>query len=110
MLMKQAPYGIDARNSKLNLPSTITFSFSKTKTTLKKSAEGLDGIVFGHQAAFNWNNDKQPEYNLILNRVSIPFICSEQAFTVKECKSPFNTFKRKRCHQRKRLGYSFSAD
>ena len=34
---------------------------------------------------------KLPQFNSHLNRVLIPFICSEQNFTIKECKSSFNT-------------------
>ncbi len=88
---KTSPYGIDARNSKLNLPTNLNFHFSKSGSAIDEISGRTGWLVYGHKASFNWDKSNLPTFNSILNRVLIPFTCSEENFTVKECKSTFNT-------------------
>ena len=55
---KTSPYGIDARNSKLNLPSVLSFHFSKTGSKIDAIEGNTNWIVYGHQASFDWDNSK----------------------------------------------------
>ena len=87
-----SPYGIDARNSQLNLPANLNFHFSKASSVIDSIEGNTNWIVYGDEASFAWDKSKTPTFNSILNRVLIPFSCSEQEFTVKDCKSTFNTF------------------
>ena len=87
-----SPYGIDAGNSKLNLPANLNFHFSKAGCRIDSIEGNTNWLVYGDEASFAWDKSKPPAFNSILNRVLIPFSCSEQDFTVKECKSTFNTF------------------
>ena len=85
-----SPYGIDARDASLQLPETLSFHFSSAGRTLDEvSSARWD--VFGHRASFEWNRIGQPLYDNLTHRVLIPFTCSEQAFEVRSCKSPFHT-------------------
>ncbi len=87
---KTSPYGIDARNSKLNLPTNLNFHFSKSGSAIDDIGGRTGWLVYGHKASFQWDKSKSPTFNSALNRVLIPFNCSEQDFSVKECKSTFN--------------------
>lgn len=87
----ESPYGIDARNMTLELPSVFNFYFSGI-------AHGIDNAslckwkVYGQNEEFRWSENKNPKFNLTLNRILIPYTCSDNHFSVKECKSVFNKF------------------
>jgi hypothetical protein len=87
-----SPYGKDARSASLDLPQTISFHFSGAGGKI----DGISGKprwnVYGHKAAFQWNSQMAPRYDALLNRVLIPFSCSEKTFAIRSCQSPFNTF------------------
>jgi hypothetical protein len=85
------PYGIDARNSKINLPKFLSFQFSKSGSSINEITGEVFWNVYGHEARFNWNNDKQPVFNSTLNRILIPFNCSDNNFAINNCESSFNT-------------------
>ncbi|CAN5867244.1 hypothetical protein BH18ACI4_BH18ACI4_06970 [soil metagenome] len=89
-----SPYGIDARESSLHLPETLAFHFSSANRTLDEISSGR-WDVFGHRASFEWNRSRVPLYDNLTHRVLIPFNCSEPAFKVGSCKSPFHTVRGK---------------
>ena len=88
-----SPYGIDARNATLTLPKQLTFHFSGSGGHIDKVARrpALERYT-ATTDSFTWNNKIAPTYDAVLNRVFIPFTCSEKKFTVRACKSPFTTF------------------
>ncbi|THB75994.1 MAG: hypothetical protein D3926_18975, partial [Desulfobacteraceae bacterium] len=85
---KTSPYGIDTRNAELNLPTSLNFHFSKSVSSINEIGGNTNWLVYGHKATFEWDNSKPPTFNSGLNRILIPFKCSEQHFAVNECKSP----------------------
>ena len=87
-----SPYGIDARDATLALPKQITFHFSGSGGHIDKITGAPHWKVYGHADDFEWNNKVAPTYDATLNRIFIPFTCSEKTFTVRACKSPFTTF------------------
>ena len=87
-----SPYGPDARNAKLKLPEKLSFQFSGNGSKIT-AIEGKTGWnVYGNEAEFTWRKQDSPAYDIVLNRVLIPFSCSKKKFTVpdKECLSPFH--------------------
>lgn len=85
-----SPYGIDAREASLQLPEMLSFHFSGAGRTLDEiSSARWD--VFGHRASFEWNRTGTPLYDNLTHRVLIPFNCSEPAFEIRSCNSPFHT-------------------
>ena len=87
---KTSPYGIDARNAKLNLPTNLNFHFSKSGSAIDEISGRTSWFVYGHKASFEWDKSKATDFNSILNRIFIPFNCSAQEFKINECKSSFN--------------------
>ncbi len=84
-----SPYGPDARDAKLTLPTKLAFTFSGASHTIDSVAGTMHWNVYGHEAGFAWDKATAPRYDNVLNRVLIPFACSEKVFSVKACKSPF---------------------
>lgn len=89
-----SPYGIDAREMHLQLPDHFQFSFSGTGRQLQEIS-GASWNVYGDGRQFGWNNQGNPSYNTILNRVLIPFNSGPEVFSVEKCSSPFNTLEGK---------------
>lgn len=87
-----SPYGKDARSASSDLPKTLSFHFSGAGGAIDGISGNPRWNVYGHKADFKWNNQTAPRYDAVLTRVLIPFTCSEKAFTIRSCQSPFNTF------------------
>lgn len=87
-----SPYGVDARDATLDLPKQITFHFSGSGGHIDKIGGEPQWKVYGHADKFKWNSKTAPTYDVVLNRILIPFTCSEKTFAVRSCKSPFTTF------------------
>jgi hypothetical protein len=85
-------YGIDSRNTKLDLPKTLAFHFSGSENKIDEITNSVKWISYGHKANFEWNSQELPTYDETLNRVLIPLNCSKNIFKIKECQSPFNNF------------------
>lgn len=86
-----SPYGIDARKATLELPKQLSFHFSGNGGAIDEIADNLQWSVYGHTAHFTWNRQFAPTYGPVLNRVLIPYTCSENSFAVNNCQSLFNT-------------------
>ncbi|MEO8399926.1 MAG: hypothetical protein ABI550_08960, partial [Ignavibacteriaceae bacterium] len=85
-----SPYGIDARNSKINMPKSLQFHFTAHSSTVDEINGEVNWNVYGQEASFDWNKNNSPNFNQTLNRVLIPFDCSEDNFSVENCESTFN--------------------
>lgn len=86
-----SPYGADARNATLKLPEKMSFQFSGSGSKIT-GIEGKTGWnVYGNEAEFSWRKKDTPAYDIVLNRVLIPFACSKKKFAVQDedCLSPF---------------------
>jgi hypothetical protein len=84
-----SPYGIDARNTMLELPAQLDFHFSGMSSSLDLVA-AAQWTTFGQNTTFEWNQNAQPIYDNVLQRVLVPFSCSPASFQVTDCQSPFN--------------------
>ncbi|MGH9929918.1 MAG: hypothetical protein ACREA9_11945 [Pyrinomonadaceae bacterium] len=89
-----SPYGVDAREATLRLPEILSFRFSGSGRTLEEISSA-EWQVFGQRASFEWDRPAMVLYDNLTQRVLVPFRCSEPAFTVKSCKSPFHTIRGK---------------
>src|SRR5262249_21695499 len=87
-----SPYGVDARNTVLELPSRLRFHFSGQGRTFDEISDAR-WTVYGQNAEFRWDANAQPHYDNVLHRVLIPFRCSVRDFVVEDCKSPFYTLR-----------------
>ena len=87
-----SPYGQDARNEILNLPTHISFHFSGSASSIDAIADNPHWSVYGHLADFKWNKKGASTYDPVLNRVLLPFTCSRKTFAIRDCRSPFTTF------------------
>lgn len=87
-----SPYGIDARNAAMQLPTQLAFHFSGGGRAIDAVGGRIDWRVYGQAADFRWNQQAAPTFDALLNRVLIPLECSERRFTVYDCKSPLATF------------------
>ncbi len=87
-----SPYGPDARNETLTLPTQLAFHFSGNARAIDAISGATHWDVYGHTAAFKWNKKGAPTYDAVLNRVLIPFTCSKKTFAIQDCQSPFTTF------------------
>lgn len=85
-----SPYGIDARDSSLQLPERFAFHFSGTVRALDEITRAR-WDVFGHRASFEWDRAGVSVYDSVVHRVLIPFSCSERTFSITSSKSPLNT-------------------
>jgi hypothetical protein len=85
-----SPYGVDARDSSVQLPETLSFHFSASGNTIDEVG-GSRWQVFGHAASFDWNRSPQGSYDNLTHRVFIPLDCSERTFQISSCKSPLHT-------------------
>ena len=86
-----SPYGIDARNTLLSLPTKLSFHFSATGSKIDDTNGDIHTTIYGQETTLKWNNTVTPTYNAALKRILIPYNCTENTFTVKQCLSPFNT-------------------
>jgi hypothetical protein len=85
-----SPFGIDARDSSVQLPEILSFHFSASGNTVDEVASARWN-VFGHAASFEWDRSPQGSFNALTHRVFIPLNCSEATFEIRSCKSPFHT-------------------
>jgi len=85
-------YGVDARDSSLQLPERLVFRFSGSGSTFLEISPARWN-VFGHQASFEWDRAGSGTYDTLIHRVLVPFNCSERMFTVRSSKSLLNTLK-----------------
>jgi len=83
-------YGVDARDSSLNLPERLVFRFSGAGGTFVEISPAR-WKVFGHSASFEWDRAAVAHYDTYINRVLVPFACSERSFAFRSSKSPLNT-------------------
>lgn len=85
-----SPYGVDARDSQVQLPERLVFRFTGAGSTFVEVSPARWN-VFGHQAGFEWDRSGIGNYDSTINRVLLPFACSERTFVVRSSKSPLNT-------------------
>jgi hypothetical protein len=85
---QQTVYGIDAKNSTVELPRRLAFHFSSGTRT-------IDGIgtarweLYGQQLAFQW--EAKPTFDAALKRIVFPFRPSQPRIEVLRCDSEFHT-------------------
>ena len=87
-----SPYGIDARDSSLQLPERLVFRFSGSGSTFQEISSAR-WKVFGHAASFEGDRAGVRTYDSLIHRVLVPFTCSERIFSVRSSKSPLNMLK-----------------
>jgi hypothetical protein len=85
-----SPYGKDARNAEIQLPSSFMFHFTALNSTIT-TIGGARWRVFGHRASFEWNSTQTGTYDGLLHRVLIPFSPSTKTFKVTDNQSTFHT-------------------
>ena len=87
-----SPYGVDARDAELELPSVFSFHFTGASHQIDEASEARWN-VFGQAAGFEWDRQATPTYDNLIRRVLIPYICSERDFAVNSCRSPLHTLR-----------------
>ncbi len=87
-----SPYGVDARAAELDLPDTLAFHFTAQGRTFDEISD-MQWSVYGHQASFQFQPQQPPTYDAALQRVLIPFACSENNFQVSDNQSPFHSLR-----------------
>lgn len=80
-------HGIDAKNSKLNLPTHFKLLISSGSSNIS-DAGNASAELYGTGMDFQFLQDP-PQYNDRLNRIFIPYKCSKEVFKVTNCGSPF---------------------
>jgi len=81
-------YGVDAANTKFDLPETFSFSFKgKTKTIESIDPFGCD--VYGSRYDFSYANNPTAVYNGLLNCIAIPVKSVQGEFSIVQQSSPF---------------------
>ena len=83
-------YGKDARAAQLELPQEFTFHFAGGNHALDVVGRA-SWRTYGHEAAFNWQQQQATSYEPLLNRVLIPVTASTDTFKVTDNQSPFHT-------------------
>ncbi len=83
-------YGKDARAASLNLPQQFNFHFSGNTTANAELVSDADWDLYGSQAGFTWNANAPISFDALLNEILVPFICSEQEFSIRNNLSAFN--------------------
>jgi hypothetical protein len=86
-----SPYGGDARDAVLHLPTQLTLHFSKAGGTIDAVGGNIDWTVYGQPAKYHWQKNSVPTFNSQLNRVLIPLQSSVATFELEKCDSPFST-------------------
>jgi len=81
-------YGIDAANTKFDLPETFSFSF-KGKTKNIKSIDPFGCDVYGKRYDFNYGNNPNAVYNSLLSCIAIPVNSASAEFSIVQQASPF---------------------
>lgn len=87
---KKSPYGVDARNLKLNLPDHLSFHFSGQGSTVE-AVGNADWELYGQAMRFTWDSQAQAAYDPLLQRVVFPFTASEPTLRIEQSQSPFHT-------------------
>ena len=85
-----SPYGIDARESSVQLPERLVFRFTGAGSTFVEVSRARWN-VFGHEASFEWDRSGIGNYDPAIHRVLLPFACSERTFEITSSNSPLNT-------------------
>lgn len=80
-------HGIDAKQAKIKLPDTFRLSISGSSSTINEASDASSD-VYGKKIDFRFAGTP-PVFNQQLNRILIPYTCSEQLFSVSRCDSPF---------------------
>ncbi|MBA2563574.1 MAG: hypothetical protein H0V14_11825, partial [Chitinophagaceae bacterium] len=82
-----SPYGADSRGAEITLPDILEFEFdaSHSKINIISDAKWK---LFDQDCSFKWDN-KMGVYNGELFSVFIPFIASEENFSINKSLSPF---------------------
>lgn len=78
--------GIDAKNASVQLPETISFSFSSAGSKVLDAGEST-WTFYGQSDDFIFDFNQQPFYLPQLNRVGIPFVSTQQQLDVLNCQS-----------------------
>lgn len=81
-------YGIDARNSVVNLPASLELQFAAEKFTLVQLA-GSGWTLYGDQRNFSWQQSGAVTFNTFLNRLVFPLNTDKAVFEISDCKSLF---------------------
>lgn len=83
-------YGKDARIAKVGLPQEFAFHFAGGNHALDVVGRA-SWRTYGHEAAFNWQQQQATSYEPLLNRVLVPVTASTDTFKVTDNQSPFYT-------------------
>ena len=83
-----SPYGVDARNASYNLPANFQFTYKNNIKTILSLGDSKWNI-YGQNSSFVYQNAQNCVYNAFIGRVAIPIHCTENDFSVSDCKSPF---------------------
>ena len=86
-----SPYGRDARDLALQLPSRFAFHFKGNVGAVDGVGEEISRRVYGQATSFRWREGRSPDYDVLLNRVLVPLDSSERRVDIAECLSPINT-------------------
>lgn len=83
---ENAYHGQDARDLELTLPDHLEFHFSSQGREIDE-VSGAAWRLYGEKLEFDWNGKAQTIYDPLLKRVVFPFIASESALAISECRS-----------------------
>jgi hypothetical protein len=78
--------GIDIKEATIDLPKTLSISFSHTGRTIEAAAATWN--IYGQPVAFTYDAARPPRWNAELNRVAISYKTDVTIFEVLQSKSP----------------------
>lgn len=84
------PYGVDAQDLELALPTNLSLHFSSHGRTIDAVSDAK-WRLYGQKMDFSWNSQVQTGYHPLIQRIIIPFSTSTSEMRIRSCKSKFNT-------------------
>jgi len=86
-----SPYGIDARQATLTLPTRLSFHVTNGVGAIDALAGAIGWRVYGDVTDFRFDGQIAPTFEPLLNRMLVPLMASVPSLTVRGCASPFVT-------------------
>ncbi len=87
-------FGIDARNSVINLPSSIELQFASGKFNVAQLSDS-NWTLYGDQRNFSWQQGGAITFNTFLNRLVFPLNTDKPEFEITDCESEFFNIEQK---------------